>query len=256
LFIWNEELALCQHVSHEMWILGSYWGMFVSAVYFSAFLIMFVCYLNIIIALQRRHHKKVVVHKQQHSQLPSQSHDMSRDFHNIASVSDTSHIQNTEISMAMSSDDCTVPAEATKPSTLPNHDNDDSSAANTTASPANAEKASVYVTNVDNETSTLSESQIKNTKNKSANVGKPLLMEGRNLNKLTVIMFMISLLYMTTWIVNWVLFVLGPYVLGVGMFFLSFSLPMINCTTNAVLFFAMSSRFRQNAKKLLCCRKN
>jgi len=80
-----------------------------------------------------------------------------------------------------------------------------------------------------------------------------LKIEGRNLNRLTITTFLISLIYILTWSINWTLYVFGPYVFGIEILYLSFSFPMVNCMVNPIMFFCLSSVFRANVKKLLFC---
>jgi len=83
---------------------------------------------------------------------------------------------------------------------------------------------------------------------------KPRLitLEGRNINRLTFLMASISIIYMATNALLWVLYATSPLLLGTGMLHLAYSIPMLNCISNPVVFFAMSSRFRRNARTLVC----
>jgi len=74
--------------------------------------------------------------------------------------------------------------------------------------------------------------------------------EARNLNKLTLTMSMITLVYIFTGILNWILFISGP-IFGWDVWHLSFSFPLVNCISNPILLFLMTERFRSSAKKIL-----
>ncbi|XP_053397561.1 uncharacterized protein LOC128556418 [Mercenaria mercenaria] len=81
-----------------------------------------------------------------------------------------------------------------------------------------------------------------------------IMRDRKRINRTTLMMFMITLVYVGTWIINWVASIYGTVTDSrmTGLVFLSLKLYMINNTTNPVFYIIMSSKFKQNAKALFC----
>lgn len=80
---------------------------------------------------------------------------------------------------------------------------------------------------------------------------KRLIKEGQAINRTTKIMFLISVIYMTTWTVGFA-GMLSGMAIGKILNKIGFTQVMINCISNPICFICMSSRFRANAKQVLC----
>lgn len=93
---------------------------------------------------------------------------------------------------------------------------------------------------------------IKHTK-RTLTMQRRLALQEKTMNKTTFIMFLISVIYMTTNAFNWSVFLIDVNSeLSLIIRTLSPSIIMINSVTNPIFFFCMSSKFRANARKLLC----
>lgn len=84
---------------------------------------------------------------------------------------------------------------------------------------------------------------------------RAIMLQERIVNRTTRIMFLITVIFILTWIMSWLRILLGPSVLGAAFNNFARSLFMLNCVTNPVLFYCMSSRFRVSTHKFLRCRK-
>ncbi|XP_060602686.1 uncharacterized protein LOC132755785 [Ruditapes philippinarum] len=73
-------------------------------------------------------------------------------------------------------------------------------------------------------------------------------------NRTTLMMFFITLVYVSTWVLNWTASIYGLLTdsRSSSAVFLTQKIFMINCMTNPLFYIIMSSKFRQKAKKLLC----
>ncbi|XP_060586759.1 atypical chemokine receptor 4-like [Ruditapes philippinarum] len=76
--------------------------------------------------------------------------------------------------------------------------------------------------------------------------------ERKILNRTTLIMFLITTIYILTWLIHFIVVWIVPPMTSSGraVLHLVAGLYRINCMTNAIFYITMSSRFRQNAKKL------
>lgn len=96
--------------------------------------------------------------------------------------------------------------------------------------------------------------------NKSGNYIKPKpLKKSRSvtqvestLTRTTRIMFILSVIYIILWTVTSISVHTNSALVGVVVFELSKTFFMINCVSNPILFFSMSSKYRSGAKRLLC----
>ncbi|KAH3753337.1 hypothetical protein DPMN_187972 [Dreissena polymorpha] len=81
-----------------------------------------------------------------------------------------------------------------------------------------------------------------------------LTKEEQQLNRTTVIMSLITAVYIISWVINWVamIFVTKETETGRIIIHMTKTSFMVNCVTNPALYIIMSSRFRTNAKKILC----
>ncbi|XP_060586760.1 G-protein coupled receptor 176-like [Ruditapes philippinarum] len=77
-------------------------------------------------------------------------------------------------------------------------------------------------------------------------------LEMQKINRTTLIMFLITTIYILTWVIHWLnnALVSRDTVAGRNVIHLTTYLYMINCVTNPIFFIAMSSKFRRNAKIL------
>ena len=81
---------------------------------------------------------------------------------------------------------------------------------------------------------------------------RSLVNQEQAVNRTTMIMLLISIIYMITHGFNWItLFLNSNSVLSFISRYLSLSIILINSITNPLFFFCMSSKFRANAKKLI-----
>lgn len=76
----------------------------------------------------------------------------------------------------------------------------------------------------------------------------------QTLNRTTRIMFLISAVYMSTWLISWLRVIFGAQTLGPVVDNFARSLYMVNCVTNPLFFFFLSSKFRESASRLIMCR--
>jgi hypothetical protein len=85
---------------------------------------------------------------------------------------------------------------------------------------------------------------------RSINVEK----DRKKVNRTTFMMFLITLMYVTTWIINWStqIYKTATDINSLKTDFLTERLYMINCMTNPIFYIFMSSKFKQNAKELFC----
>lgn len=74
----------------------------------------------------------------------------------------------------------------------------------------------------------------------------------RTLNRTTLIMFLITLIYFITYGLSSVMVMSNYSVLGKTIQSLSKTLKMINCVTNPLFFFVMSTKFRKSIMKSIC----
>ena len=83
-----------------------------------------------------------------------------------------------------------------------------------------------------------------------------LRLEENRLNRTTLIMSLITLVYIISWAVNWVVMIFLNKETLLGRIFIHMTKTsfMINCITNPVFYMCMSSRFRDNAIKIVCRR--
>lgn len=72
------------------------------------------------------------------------------------------------------------------------------------------------------------------------------------LTRTTRIMFILSVIYIILWTVTSISVHTNTALVGVVVFYLSKTFFMINCVSNPILFFSMSSKYRSGAKRLLC----
>lgn len=74
--------------------------------------------------------------------------------------------------------------------------------------------------------------------------------EMKKINRTTLIMFLITTIYILSWVVHWLnnSLVSRATLSGRNVIHLTTNLYMINCVTNPIFFIAMSSKFRRNAK--------
>jgi hypothetical protein len=76
----------------------------------------------------------------------------------------------------------------------------------------------------------------------------------KKINKTTLMMFLITLLHVTTWVVSWFSQIRKPVtnMTSPDTSLLAEKLYMINCMTNPIFYIFMSSKFRQKAKEIIC----
>lgn len=101
-------------------------------------------------------------------------------------------------------------------------------------------------------TSTKSKDQLRTERSTTSNSRfEALRLQESTVNRTTRMMFLITVVYVLTYLVPWIRVLAGP----VGPVFDNFarSIFMINCITNPVLFYSMSSKFRKDVRKLLPC---
>lgn len=80
--------------------------------------------------------------------------------------------------------------------------------------------------------------------------------QGQAINRTTRIMVLLTLIYVLTWLLSWLRVLFGSTKFGEAVNNFARSLPMINCVTNPIIFYWMSSKFRANAKRVLFCRSH
>lgn len=80
--------------------------------------------------------------------------------------------------------------------------------------------------------------------------------QGQAINKTTRIMVLLTLIYVLTWLLSWLRVLFGAKKFGEAVNNFARSLPMINCVTNPIIFYWMSSKFRANAKRVLFCKSH
>lgn len=80
--------------------------------------------------------------------------------------------------------------------------------------------------------------------------------QGKMVHRTTLIMFLITTIYITSWSLHWLslAFVSTATFEGRIMMVLTKDLHMINCVTNPIFFITLSSKFRKKAKAFLCRR--
>lgn len=82
---------------------------------------------------------------------------------------------------------------------------------------------------------------------------RALVLQEQAMNRTTFIMIMITVIYMITHGLNWYIVVQDTHSDFIYISrYISLSSIMINCITNPFFFFCMSSKFRTNAKKIMC----
>ena len=78
--------------------------------------------------------------------------------------------------------------------------------------------------------------------------------ERRKINMTTLMMFLITLIYVTTWVINWSsqIYKLALNIPSLKTDFLTERLYMINSITNPIMCISMSTKFRLKAKEMFC----
>lgn len=74
------------------------------------------------------------------------------------------------------------------------------------------------------------------------------------LNRTTRIMFLISVVYIFCWLLSWLRVIFGQSGIGATLSHFARSFYLTTCIANPLFFFCMSSKFRDNAVKLLFCK--
>jgi hypothetical protein len=76
----------------------------------------------------------------------------------------------------------------------------------------------------------------------------------KKINATTLMMFLITLIYVTTWVISWSskIYKTTTNISSLKTDFLMERLYLINCMTNPIFFIFMSSKFKQRAKELFC----
>lgn len=77
--------------------------------------------------------------------------------------------------------------------------------------------------------------------------------KGKLVNRISLIMFLITTIYTASWAVHWLTFAIASSetIEGHVAVYLTKHLFMINCVTNPLFFITLSSKFREKAKKFL-----
>jgi anaerobic C4-dicarboxylate transporter len=76
----------------------------------------------------------------------------------------------------------------------------------------------------------------------------------KKINKTTLMLFLITVIYVTTWMITWSskIYKTATNVRSLKIDFLMERLYLINCMTNPIFYIFMSSKARQKAKELFC----
>jgi hypothetical protein len=76
----------------------------------------------------------------------------------------------------------------------------------------------------------------------------------KKINATTLMMFLITVIYVTTWIITWSskIYKTASNIRSLKTEFLVERLYLINCMTNPIFYIFMSSKFKQKAKELFC----
>lgn len=76
-----------------------------------------------------------------------------------------------------------------------------------------------------------------------------MVLRRKTANNVTLSMFLISFLYMITWVATWLNILAHPF--GPEIEFLSYSFYMVNCISNPIIYVLMSRKFRASVVKLI-----
>ena len=76
----------------------------------------------------------------------------------------------------------------------------------------------------------------------------------QTLNRTTTIMFLITAVYITTWLATWLRVIFGTRSLGAVVANFARSFYMVNCVTNPLFFIILSTKFRESTRRLIMCR--
>lgn len=101
-------------------------------------------------------------------------------------------------------------------------------------------------------TSRINSSQQNLSKSSSNRSSSRQTMAEQNLNRTTKIMFLLTIMYVVVWSVVCVCVMTDDPVLGEEMEKMARTIFMINCITNPVVFFCMSSKYRKKALSFVC----
>ena len=230
-------------VKEQQLQLQHYWDVAVTTSIALVFVIFTICYLSIALSLRKR----VLVRKQDRVPLQEQSSGHSSQFRlsNIINRLRRFKVQprspNQEAGLSTSS----VP-----------HQSQNRVQEQTSDSCEVRVASNVSITDVTNprEHPQPTEAPAQSTDRGPRIDGRTTLVE-RTLNRTTKIMFVLSVFYVVVWSVVCACVMTSDAVLGLIMEKMSRTVFMVNCITNPLLFFTMSSKYRNSAKHILLKRR-
>lgn len=83
-------------------------------------------------------------------------------------------------------------------------------------------------------------------------VHRPATLAGESVNKTTLMLFLLTVLYVVSFSITNIFVMTADAIIGRIMEKLCKSFPMINCISNPIFFFCLSTKYRQAAKAIIC----